>query len=128
MLDQVFDCYAQNENHEWISTNCTLNKISNLVLNSWISSNTPDNIQRKKKNIHAYQWEIFKVLIWNKHVLSLAINETDVLIGSESHLSSTIMNSEILSKNYTAPHNDCNVGYGGVKLYIKNIWWWGKPF
>ena len=32
----------------------------------------------------------------------LAINSIDVLIGSGSHLSPNIMNSEILSENYTA--------------------------
>ena len=64
-----------------------------LVFNSSILSNAsdvpPENTQRKKQNIRANQYEIFEVS-QNKHVLLkhyLAINEIDVLIGSESHLS-----------------------------------------
>ena len=58
MGDQVFDCYAKNENLEWICMNCALNNISNPVFDSSISSNAsdvpPENIQRKKSKISAH--------------------------------------------------------------------------
>ena len=56
--DQVFDCYAKNENLEWICTNRALNNISNSVFDSLISPNAsdvpPENIQRKKSKIPAH--------------------------------------------------------------------------
>ena len=53
--DQIFDCYAQNENLEWTCMNFALNNILNSVFNSSISSNTsdipPENMQKKKQSI-----------------------------------------------------------------------------
>ena len=42
-----------------------------------------------------------------------------MLIGTESHLSPNIVNSEILSENCTAACSDCNDGYGGVIVMYK---------
>ena len=45
-----------------------------------------------------------------------------MLIGSESHLSPNIMNSEMLPGNYRAARNDHNDGFGGVLvIYKKNL-------
>ena len=41
------------------------------------------------------------------------------MIGSESHLSANILNSEILPDTYTATRNDRNDGYGGVIIIYK---------
>ena len=127
MGDQVFHCYVQNENLEQICMNFALNNISNSAFNSSISSNAsdvpPENIQRKKtKHLHIPVSNLLS--IWNKNVLLKhylpTINDIDVLIGSESHLSSDIMNSAILSINYAAACNDCSDGHGGVIVIYKN--------
>ena len=65
--------------------------------------------------------------IWDKHALlkhHLLENNIDILIGSESHLSPNISNSEFLPDDYTAVRDDRKDGYGGVIIvYKKNTWW-----
>ena len=59
MGDQVFDCYAKNENLEWRCMNCALNNISNSVFDSSISSYAsdvpPETYKEKKQNTCPYQ-------------------------------------------------------------------------
>ena len=125
MGDQVFNCYTKNENLDWICTNCALNDISYTLFDSSFSSIESDaptcNIQRKKaKNLRISVMNFQS--LWNKRILLeryLKDKSIDIVIGSESHLSANILNSEILPDTYTATRNDRNDGYGGVIIIYK---------
>lgn len=61
--------------------------------------------------------------IWNKRaILStfLSENDIDVLIGSETHLTKDILNSEILPSNYIATRKDRDDGFRGIAIIKKN--------
>ena len=52
----------------------------------------------------------------------LSTNNVDVLLGSETHLSVNINDSEILPENYVAVRKDRIDGYGGViVIYNKDL-------
>ena len=46
-------------------------------------------------------------------------NDIDVVLGSESHLSPSINNSEIVPPLYTAYRKDRDDGWGGVIIIVK---------
>ena len=52
--------------------------------------------------------------------LFLSENDIDVLIGSETHLTKDILNSEILPSNYIATRKDRDDGFGGIAIIYKN--------
>ena len=124
MGDQVFDCYIQNETLECKCTKCALNDISTSLFNTSISSVESD-IQDDKPKKKSKQLRISVCnlqSIWNKHALlkhHLLENNIDILIGSESHLSPNISNSEFLPDDYTAVRDDRKDGYGGVIIVYK---------
>ena len=118
MGDQVFDCYAKDEDLEWICSYCALKDISSTLFDTSISSDESfdctTNISKKKSKQLRITICNFQSL-WNKsNILKkyLTANNIDILLGSETHLSNNIMNSEILPPNYTAVRKDRNDGYG----------------
>ena len=125
MGDQVFDCYAKDEDLEWICSYCALKDISSTLFDTSISSDESfdctTNISKKKSKQLRITICNFQSL-WNKsNILKkyLTTNNIDILLGSETHLSNNIMNSEILPPNYTAVRKDRNDGYGGVIIIYK---------
>ena len=50
---------------------------------------------------------------------TLVENDIDIMLGSESHLSCNIFNSEFLPKHYTASRQDRADGKGGVIIIYK---------
>ena len=126
MGDQVFDCYAEDENLEWICSQCALKDVSYTLFDTSISSDKSTdstyNIPKKKSKQLRISICNFQS-IWNKcNILKnyLTKNDIDILLGSETHLSENIKNSEMLPPNYTASRKDRNDGYGGVVIIYKN--------
>ena len=124
MGGQIFDCYIQNENLEWTCTKCALNDISTSLFNTSISSVESDihddKPKKKSKQLRISVCDFQS--IWDKHSLlkhHLPANNIDILIGSESHLSSNISNSEFLPDDYTAVRDNRKDGYGGVIIVYK---------
>ena len=61
--------------------------------------------------------------LWNKRPELghfLVKHDIDILTGSETHLSPSIWNSEIIPPNYSAIRKDRDDGYGGVIIIYKN--------
>jgi len=61
--------------------------------------------------------------IWNKkaELEHLPSNKNiDILIGTDTHVSCNIKNSEIIPPNYDAVRKDRNDGYGGAIIIHKN--------
>jgi len=127
MSDQIFECYESDENLEWICSGCALLDVSDGLFDSSFSSSsstaTNDKNRTKKK---AKQLRISVCnfqSIWNKqHLLGnyLYENDIDILIGTESHLSCNINDSEFLPEHYLASRKDRTDGFGGVIIIYKD--------
>ena len=104
MGDPIFDSYTLNESLEWECTHCALSNISSSIFNSTVSNDTSaDKPKSLRVSVCNFQ------SIWNKRaILStfLSENDIDVLIGSETHLTKDILNSEISPSNYIATRKD----------------------
>jgi len=97
MGDQVFDCYAENENLEWICSHCALKDVSHTLFDTFSCDESIDCSfkmpQKKSKQLHISICNFQS--IWNKcNVLKnyLTENNIDILLSSETHLSSNINN------------------------------------
>ncbi|XP_066931249.1 uncharacterized protein [Clytia hemisphaerica] len=121
MDDQIYQCHIQEENFEWLCPGCALADISYSLFDTSISScsstSTNDITPEKKKVNHLRVVVCNFQSIWNKKLLLgnyLHKNDIDVLIGSETHLSCNISNSQFLPKHYLAIRKDRIDGKGGV--------------
>eukprot|EP00111_Clytia_hemisphaerica_P010869 TCONS_00031794-protein len=121
MDDQIYQCHIQEENLEWLCPGCALADISYSLFDTSISScsstSTNDITPEKKKVNHLRVFVCNFQSIWNKKLLLgnyLHKNDIDVLIGSETHLSCNISNSQFLPKHYLAIRKDRIDGKGGV--------------
>ena len=128
MSNNIFECYELNENLEWQCPGCVFTNISDGLFDSSISSNgstnSDDTIPNRKKAKRLRISVCNFRSIWNKQKLLgnyLHQNDIDILIGSESHLSCNIKNSEFLPEHYLASRKDRNKdGKGGVIIIYKD--------
>ena len=102
----LFNLYVEHKDLRWSCCKCGLPDVNSSIFDSSISSISTDNTddvppQKKSKCLRIVTCNFQSV--WNKQkVLQnfLHHNNVDALIGSESHLSCKIMNSEFLHKDY----------------------------
>ena len=129
MNETIFNCYSNDQNLEWICTKCGIHNVSTSLFNSSISSNSSNesvtviNDPNKKKANKLRILTCNFQSIWNKKEeleCILTSSNIDLLIGSETHLSCNIKNSEFIPSNYQAFRKDRNDGYGGVIIIAKN--------
>ena len=130
MSNNIYECYELDEDLEWLCPGCVFTNISDGLFDSSISSNGstssndtyPNRKKAKRLRISVCNFRS----IWNKQKLLgnyLHENDIDILIGSESHLSCNIKNSEFLPdhSHYLASRKDRNKdGKGGVIIIYKD--------
>jgi len=124
MSAEVFDSYVQSDDLEWTCLKCELIGVSFSALNDSITKidTTPDKGPTKTKPNQLRIVCCNFQSIWNKKAELenfLYSMDIDILIGSETHLSCNISNSEIIPPNYSAARKDRSDGYGGVILIYK---------
>ena len=122
MKNSIFDCYTTDENLDWLCIKCGMPNITASLLNTSSHNSTHGDSRETKK---ANRLRIFICnfqSLWNKKAeleQSLATNNIDVLIGSETHLACNIRDREIIPQNYQAFKQDRKDGYGGVIILAK---------
>ena len=128
MSDQIYDCHVKEESLEWLCQGCALADISNSLFDTSISScSSTSSIESNppKKKVSKLRVVICNFQsIYNKNEElsnNLITNDIDILIGTETHLSCNILNSELIPKTgYKIVHRcDRNDGYGGVIIIAK---------
>ena len=126
MGDQVFDCYATDDQLEWTCSRCVLQDISTTAFDTSFSSDsdTSVNVPPHKSKAKRLRISICNFQsIWNKrNVLKNFIirNNIDVVLGSETHLTANLNESEFLPDHYLATRKDRSDGYGGVIIIYKD--------
>ena len=100
MGDQVFDCYATDDQLEWTCSRCVLQDISTTAFDTSFSSDsdTSVNVPPHKSKAKRLRISICNFQsIWNKrNVLKNFIirNNIDVVLGSETHLTANLNESD----------------------------------
>ena len=121
MSEQMFDCYTQNVNLEWLCLKCGMPDINSTIFDSSISSeeSSPEISTKIKAKMLRIMIVNFQG-IWSKKELfenCLLNSNADVVIGSETFLDPSIKNAEFLPPGFTAYRRDRDDGWGGVNIF-----------
>ena len=114
MSEQMFDCYTQNVNLEWLCLKCGMPDINSTIFDSSISSE--ESSSEISTKIKAKMLRIMIVNfqgIWSKKEFfenCLLNSNADVVIGSETFLDPSIKNAEFLPPGFTAYRQDRDNG------------------